>query len=62
MQARPEQPIRRDFLDWSGGFPPESERDIFVYIEYALPKQFVSDSARDFLRHWMEEESRETRR
>ena len=49
--------LEQDFLAWSGGFPPDSEQQIYVYLETALPYQADEQEARDALRNWMERES-----
>ena len=48
--------IRAHFESWSGGFPPDSEMEIFVYVEYAREVK-DADLARTFLRAWMAEEN-----
>ena len=44
--------IRSHFEEWSGGFPPESEREIFVYVEYAQEEE-NADLVQKVLRGWM---------
>jgi hypothetical protein len=47
--------IREDFETWSGGFPPESDEQITVYIDYASSKDWDDDEVRELLRAWMDE-------
>lgn len=42
------------YLSWSGGSPPDDDRDVFIDVEYARQvkdERFVYDVLRD----WMEE-------
>src|SRR5256885_1726440 len=41
--------LRKDFEDWSGGFPPESKEQISVYVENALDVDTNPDQARSWL-------------
>jgi len=45
--------IKADFEEWSGGFPPESDDQITVYVENTLPADVDESAARQFLREWM---------
>jgi hypothetical protein len=47
---------RADFETWSGGFPPESDEQIFLYIEMARPIETVEVDVAEILRTWMREE------
>lgn len=47
--------IKEDFSTWSGGFPPESDAQITVYIDYASSKDWDDDKVRELLRDWMQE-------
>jgi hypothetical protein len=47
--------IKADFMEWSGGFPPESPEQITVYIDYAIAIDADPDAERDLLLAWMEE-------
>ena len=49
------QTVRRDFEEWSGGFPPESEYQITVYVDYARCIE-NAELVREILRDWMGEE------
>lgn len=49
--------LRSDFEDWSGGFPPESDQQIYVYVTHALSSDFDEQFALKVLRKWMEDES-----
>ena len=42
-----------DFLEWSGGSPPESEFQITVYADYACPQNVDSTRAWQILNIWM---------
>jgi phosphoenolpyruvate-protein kinase (PTS system EI component) len=45
--------LRADFLAWSGGFFPESEAQITVYVDYALAVNVDAVTARRLLQDWM---------
>ncbi len=47
--------IREDFLVWSGGFPPESDAQITVFVETAIPADADPDVVRQILAAWMNE-------
>ena len=46
--------IKQDFLTWSGGFPPESDEQIFVYVETARSSETDDEEVRNLLKTWME--------
>jgi hypothetical protein len=48
-----EKLLRSDFEGWSGGFPPESDYQITVYVDYALGIEIDTEVARQILRDWM---------
>jgi len=54
MNETKRQELIEDFLQWSGGFPPESEHQITVYIDYALKPEFNPTEAREALVDWMD--------
>jgi hypothetical protein len=46
--------VKDAFLTWSGGFPPDSEQQIFIYMEYAHPDDADNaDEVRRMLWNWM---------
>ena len=47
--------VREDFLTWSGGFPPESDAQIAVFVETAIPADADPEVVRQFLAAWMNE-------
>ena len=49
--------FRSDFLVWSGGFPPESVCQIYVYIDYARPNDTDENDVREILTAWMNQDS-----
>ena len=51
------QRIQRDFEEWSGGFPPESEWQITVYLDYALNVEIDREVALSVLQSWASEEN-----
>ena len=55
MDEQTSKAIREDFLTWSGGFPPESDHQIFVYVEAARPKDSDEEEVREMLKAWMQE-------
>ena len=48
--------IKTDFETWSGGFSPDSEEQIFVYVETARPSDSDEAAVLEILRTWMSEE------
>ncbi len=48
--------IKRDFCVWSGGFPPESDWQISVYIETAKSIDLPDEELRHFLQAWLTED------
>jgi hypothetical protein len=48
--------LKRHFLIWSGGFEPESEYQIIVYVDYARDSRLDSEEVRELLEDWMAEE------
>ena len=53
MDEQTTRAIREDFLTWSGGFPPESDDQIYVYVDAAAPKDSDENEVRKMLRDWM---------
>lgn len=49
--------IRADFLEWSGGFPPDSAEQVTVYVDYAAPGDAEPAFVREVLMAWMREEA-----
>ena len=56
-QQTAEAKLRNDFEDWSGGFPPESDEQIFIYVDYAMATDFEEPVVFKVLRAWMEQET-----
>jgi hypothetical protein len=48
--------VREDFAEWSGGFPPDSEAQVFLFVDYACTID-DPDLARSILYEWLREES-----
>lgn len=48
--------IKEDFLVWSGGFPPDSNEQIFAYVEAARPADTDEVEVDILLKDWMREE------
>jgi hypothetical protein len=48
--------VKDDFLCWSGGFTPESERDIEIFVKYARDERTDSAEVAELLRKWMKEQ------
>ena len=54
MDANTTNAVKEDFLAWSGGFPPDSEQEIFVYMEYVHGSDADdANELREMLRDWM---------
>jgi hypothetical protein len=58
MNVTAEDAIRSHFLEWSGGFPPDSSFEVFTYVELARLQAYDYDETREFLIRWMEAEWR----
>lgn len=56
MESQAATAIREDFLTWSGGFPPESDQQIWVYVEAARPSDTEAAEVTRLLLDWMAEE------
>jgi hypothetical protein len=50
------QAVREDFASWSGGFPPETEHEIRVYLDYTCPVDAPEAVLLDILYEWAEED------
>jgi hypothetical protein len=48
--------LKRHFLEWSGGFDPESEYQIIVYVDYARDSRLNKDEVLLTLEMWMNEQ------
>lgn len=46
--------LRQDFLEWSGGFEPESRHQITVYVEYARDSELDPEESQQVLTDWMD--------
>jgi hypothetical protein len=46
--------LEEDFETWSGGFPPESDYQVIVYVDYANPFPDREQEVRDYLMDWYE--------
>ncbi len=58
MDANSVNSVKEDFLVWSGGFPPDSEQQIFVYMECVHGADARdADRVREMLRDWMQEDA-----
>jgi len=49
--------LKRHFLEWSGGFEPDSEHQITVYVDYARDSALDPEEVRRALEDWMSGES-----
>ena len=45
--------VKRHFLEWSGGFEPDSEHQITVYVDYARDARLDREEVRQLLEDWM---------
>jgi hypothetical protein len=52
--------LKRHFLEWSGGFEPESEHQITVYVDYARDSRLNRDEVRHVLEDWITDDGPET--
>jgi hypothetical protein len=56
MDERTATAIKADFEEWSGGTPPDSEEQIFIYVEFARPAESNGAEVTQLLREWMVKE------
>ena len=47
------QPFKADFLEWTGGFEPETEEDITTYVDTSMPFDLNAEDVRTALLEWM---------
>lgn len=45
--------LKADFLQWTGGFEPETDKDIAAYISTSMPFDLDEDDTRRALEQWM---------
>ena len=57
MTAQETESLKRHFLDWSGGFEPESLDQITVYVDYACSVLLNPEEAKRTLITWMNSDS-----
>lgn len=56
MTDAQKQALRDDFLEWSGGFPPD-DGQIEEYMDSSMSSSFGDEQeARAFLKEWAQEE------
>jgi hypothetical protein len=49
--------LKQDYLEWTGGFSPETEEDIRTYVESSMPFDLDHNEATEALRLWMQAEA-----
>lgn len=55
MTATQLESLKSDFLEWTGGFEPESHEDIARYIDTSMPFDYDKAEALKVLSAWMKE-------
>jgi len=45
--------LMQDFRAWSGGMAPDSEEEVFIYVEYGRNNRFDQVEVIQFLDDWM---------
>ena len=45
--------LKSDFLEWTGGFEPESEHDIEKYVASSMSVELDEREVREALAQWM---------
>jgi len=55
MDSKTAAAIKVGFLAWSGGIPPESDAQIFIYVEAARPAESDEYEVSQLLKAWMRE-------
>lgn len=54
MDAKSKEAIKKHYRTWSGGYAPDSEQEIFVYMECVHGSdRDDSNEVRQLLRDWM---------
>jgi hypothetical protein len=53
MNQKAKLVLKRDFRRWSGGFAPDSNDQITVYMDYAVRRDFDNEHTRRVLQEWM---------
>jgi hypothetical protein len=53
MTEEQTEKVKRHFLEWSGGFEPETEYQIIVYVDYARLSDVDRDETLECLEGWM---------
>jgi hypothetical protein len=56
MTSEQIEAVKRHFLVWSGGFEPESEHQIIVYVDYARDSELDRDEVYDVLMEWIQDD------
>ncbi|MCI0640791.1 MAG: hypothetical protein L0Y72_10660 [Gemmataceae bacterium] len=46
--------LKKHYLTWTGGFPPDDDDEIFTYIELAMESGPDPEEVRSILRNWMQ--------
>ena len=54
MNLQQAHEIKRHFLVWSGGFPPETKQEIFTYVELARQSDLDETEVWVMLNRWMD--------
>lgn len=49
--------IKADFLEWSGGFEPDTPEQITVYVDYARHTDTDADYVRRVLTTWLDDQA-----
>jgi hypothetical protein len=53
MNRKGKLALKKEFRAWTGGFSPESDYQITVYMDYAVLRCFNSEHTRRVLQEWM---------
>ncbi|MBI1367560.1 MAG: hypothetical protein GC162_02785 [Planctomycetes bacterium] len=54
MTKRELKALKKHYREWSGGFSPESDHAITVYLDYAVSVELDRDEAEAALWEWLE--------
>jgi hypothetical protein len=52
MTAAQLDSLKADFLKWTGGFDPETDEDVAIYINTSMPFDLDVAEATEALRRW----------
>ena len=52
INAKTIESLKADFLEWTGGFEPESDEQVATYVATSMPFDLDPDEATEALQGW----------